>query len=125
MWLRPHIWRISMTTVRRRTAEELLREGPDLFASHDAEPEDQRDSPGMRARTADEKHQLAQSSERTVYIENGGALFRGPGRAWPREIWSPTTNAWEPHGWEVPKRIEWGSEISEAEALDHQGRSRR
>lgn len=28
------------------------------------------------------------------YIENEGALFRGPARTIPREVWSPKTGEW-------------------------------
>lgn len=49
-----------------------------------------------------------------IYIENEGALFRGPARAWPKEVWNG--KAFEPYKGAVPKDIEWGSEIDEAEA---------
>lgn len=49
-----------------------------------------------------------------IYIENEGALFRGPARAWPREVWA--NGRWEPYSGHVPKDIEWGDRIDEAEA---------
>jgi hypothetical protein len=49
-----------------------------------------------------------------IYIENEGALFRGPARAWPKEVW--TGAAFEPYKGAMPKDIDWGHEIDEAEA---------
>lgn len=49
-----------------------------------------------------------------IYIENDGALFRGPARAWPKEVWSGSE--FVPYQGAVPKDIEWGDEIDEAEA---------
>lgn len=49
-----------------------------------------------------------------IYIENEGALFRGPARAWPREVWND--GQWEAYRGAVPKDIDWGNEIDEAEA---------
>ncbi len=49
-----------------------------------------------------------------IYIENEGALFRGPARAWPKEVW--TGSGFEPYSGSVPKPIEWGNVIDEAEA---------
>lgn len=49
-----------------------------------------------------------------VYIENDGALFRGPSRAWPREVWDG--HEFKPYMGDVPKGIEWGSVIDETEA---------
>jgi len=46
-----------------------------------------------------------------IYVENEGALFRGPARAWPREVWSGTK--FEAYMGEVPKGIEWGNQIPE------------
>ena len=49
-----------------------------------------------------------------IYIENEGALFRGPARAWPREVWNGSE--FVAYKGAVPKDIDWGSEIDEAEA---------
>lgn len=49
-----------------------------------------------------------------IYIENEGALFRGPARAWPKEVWNG--NAFEPYKGAVPKDVEWGDIIDEAQA---------
>lgn len=49
-----------------------------------------------------------------VYIENEGALFRGESRAWPKEVW--TGSEFKPYTGKVPKDIEWGDVITEAEA---------
>lgn len=49
-----------------------------------------------------------------IYIENEGALFRGPARAWPEEVWNGSE--FVPYKGAVPKDIEWGDEIDEAEA---------
>lgn len=49
-----------------------------------------------------------------IYIENEGALFRGPARAWPKEVWNGSE--FVPYQGAVPKDIEWGDEIDEAAA---------
>ena len=49
-----------------------------------------------------------------IYIENEGALFRGPARAWPREVW--VNGQWQAYRGQVPRDIDWGNEIDEAEA---------
>lgn len=49
-----------------------------------------------------------------IYIENEGALFRGPARAWPKEVWDGSK--FVPYQGAVPKDIEWGDEIDEAAA---------
>lgn len=49
-----------------------------------------------------------------IYIENEGALFRGPARAWPKEVFAG--GQWAPYEGQTPKDVEWGSEIDEAEA---------
>jgi hypothetical protein len=50
-----------------------------------------------------------------ILIENEGALFRGPAVMWPQEIWNMQTKNWEPYTGAIPKRMGWGSEITEAE----------
>lgn len=49
-----------------------------------------------------------------IYIENEGALFRGPARAWPKEVWNGSE--FVQYKGAVPKGIEWGDEIDEAAA---------
>ena len=49
-----------------------------------------------------------------IYIENEGALFRGPSRAWPREVWDG--NKFVPYEGSIPKDIDWGQKISEEDA---------
>ena len=49
-----------------------------------------------------------------IYIENEGALFRGPARAWPKEVWNG--KAFEAYTGAVPKDVDWGNIIDEAEA---------
>lgn len=50
-----------------------------------------------------------------IYIENEGALFRGPARGVPQEIWDGT--AFVPYrGAGQPRDVDWGTEIDEAEA---------
>lgn len=51
-----------------------------------------------------------------VLIENEGALFRGPARGLPKEVWSEKAQAWKPYEGETPKPIEWGNIINEEEA---------
>lgn len=54
-----------------------------------------------------------------VYIENDGALFRGPARGVPQEVWSPSKGAFVPYrDAGKPKPIEWGHVISDAEAKE-------
>jgi len=52
-----------------------------------------------------------------VLIENEGAIFRGPGRSHPREVWNPGSG-WKTYlGADLYKPIEWGDVISEQEAF--------
>lgn len=58
-----------------------------------------------------------ENEEKTLaFIENEGALFRGPIRSMPEEVWSPKRKDWVPYTGQVPKPIEWGNLIDEAEA---------
>lgn len=54
-----------------------------------------------------------------IYIENEGALFRGPARAWPKEVWNG--REFVPYKGAVPKDIDWGAEVDEAEAQQLMG----
>lgn len=54
-----------------------------------------------------------------IYIENEGALFRGPARAWPKEVWNGSE--FVPYKGAVPKDVDWGDEIDEAEAQKFMG----
>ena len=49
-----------------------------------------------------------------IYIENEGALFRGPARAWPKEVWNG--KEFVPYKGSVPKDVDWGTIIDESEA---------
>lgn len=52
-----------------------------------------------------------------VYIENEGALFRGPARGLPKEIWDADEGKFVPYADAGKiKPIEWGYVISEEEA---------
>ena len=53
-----------------------------------------------------------------IFIENEGALFRGPSRSFPTEVWHPDERRFVPYEGKTPKGIEWGTEISAAEALN-------
>ena len=64
------------------------------------------------------------------YIENDGALFRGPGRGNPMEVY--TADGWEPYaGRDSPRGIGWGVVIDEVEAkrlmawIEERGRARK
>lgn len=51
------------------------------------------------------------------FIENDGALFKGPARGVPLEVWNPVKLAFEPYkDAGKPKPVEWGNIIDEAEA---------
>jgi hypothetical protein len=52
------------------------------------------------------------------YIENEGALFRGPSRSFPKEVWSRKQREFVPYTGTTPKPVDWGDEISEAEAIN-------
>ncbi len=54
------------------------------------------------------------------YIENEGALFRTktPTNSFPSEVWRPKEKKFVPYFGEVPKPIEWGTELSAEEAED-------
>jgi hypothetical protein len=56
-----------------------------------------------------------------VYIENEGALFRGPARGNPVEVWSPSKGEFVPYMGSKDKGVDWGHEISEAEAKELMG----
>lgn len=51
-----------------------------------------------------------------VYIENEGAVFRGPARGVPEEVWSPSRGKFVPYKGGKDKPVDWGSVISEDEA---------
>jgi hypothetical protein len=53
-----------------------------------------------------------------IYIENEGALFRGFSRSWPQEVWHSDERRFVPYEGEMPKGIEWGTEISGLEAIN-------
>lgn len=51
-----------------------------------------------------------------MLIENEGALFRGPGRGKPKEVRNPGSG-WRPfEGFDRPRGVEWGEEVSPEEA---------
>ncbi len=52
----------------------------------------------------------------TVYIENDGALFRGPSRGFPTHVWDARQGFFIPYGGEVPKPIDWGTVIDQTAA---------
>lgn len=50
-----------------------------------------------------------------VFIENDGALFRGPARGLPQEVWNGSE--FVPYrGAGQPRDVSWGTVIDEAEA---------
>lgn len=51
-----------------------------------------------------------------VYIENEGALFRGPARGVPQEVWSAKEGKFAPYKGSKDKPIDWGNVVSPAEA---------
>jgi len=52
-----------------------------------------------------------------IFIENEGALFRGPARGVPQEVWSAAERKFVPYKLAgQPKAIDWGNVIDEAEA---------
>lgn len=57
------------------------------------------------------------------YVENEGALFRvaGPSNAFPDEVWNASQKKFVPYKGEVPKPMEWGQEIDEAQAREIMG----
>ena len=59
--------------------------------------------------------------KKVIYIENEGVLYRGFARAWPQEIWSKKEGKFVPYKGVVPKPIEWGYIIDEAEAKEMMG----
>ena len=54
--------------------------------------------------------------EKMQLIENEGATYRGYFRQYPLQIWSVKNQAWEKYTGSVPKKFEWGTFVSEAEA---------
>ncbi len=61
-------------------------------------------------------NELKKIDQRTLlYIENDGALFRGPARGVPLEVWNGSEFVpYKPAG--QPKLVDWGTVISEEEA---------
>ena len=57
-----------------------------------------------------------------IFIENEGAIFRGPARAWPKEVWDG--QRFVPYEGAVPKGVEWGDVVDEAEAQRMMGGAR-
>jgi hypothetical protein len=53
-----------------------------------------------------------------IFIENEGALFRGPSRSFPNDVWNPDNREFAPYTGVIPKPMELGSVISPAEALN-------
>lgn len=52
-----------------------------------------------------------------VFIENDGALFRGPARGVPQEVWNVAQGKFVPYALAgQPKPVDWGTVIDEAEA---------
>lgn len=51
------------------------------------------------------------------YIENDGALFRGPSRHLPKIVWNFRDQRWATYTGPCPARsFTWGTDITEAEA---------
>ena len=60
-----------------------------------------------------------------IYVENEGALFRGPARGLPQEVWSEQERKFIPYKLAgQPKPVDWGNEIDEAEAQRLMGAER-
>lgn len=59
-----------------------------------------------------------------IYIENEGALFRGPARGVPQEVWSVSQGKFLPYTGSKDKPIDWGIVISEEEARVLMGAAR-
>lgn len=53
-----------------------------------------------------------------MYIENEGAIFKGTSRSFPTHVRDHGIKDWIAYEGSVPKRIEWGYEITEDEALE-------
>lgn len=54
-----------------------------------------------------------------VFIENEGALFRGPSRSHPAEVYHGANRGWEPYpDAGKSKPIEWGNEMTPEEASE-------
>jgi len=51
-----------------------------------------------------------------MFIEHEGALYQGPARDLPQEVWSRRQMRFVPYQGETPKGVQWGREISREEA---------
>ncbi len=51
-----------------------------------------------------------------IFIENEGALYRGPSRGWPKEVYSFRRGCWLPYEGKIPKPVDWGDVLSKTEA---------
>ena len=52
------------------------------------------------------------------YIENEGALFRGPTRAYPEEVYDARTKSWHAYEGAVPKPVDWGEYLTDEQAKE-------
>lgn len=52
-------------------------------------------------------------------FEQEGAIFRGYHRHTPLELWNEREQHWERYRGTVPKPIEWGTPISEEDAVGY------
>lgn len=107
----------------KKTKKPILtpEERPDLYDYYDGIERPEGYQTGVRIpdwiqKLIDERQRARRDAEEAkfIYIENEGALFRGRARAWPKEIWDDSK--FTPYTGQVPKSIEWGHEIDEAES---------
>jgi hypothetical protein len=56
-----------------------------------------------------------------VYIEHEGALFRGPSRSTPREVWREAEGKFVPYAPSRPPGVEWGEVIDPEAAAEIMG----
>lgn len=88
----------------------LARFEPDALAALDAWPVN-------LDRTA--KLDLLIRSNLMKYIENDGALYRGPARGVPLEVWSARQKKFIPYALkDQPRGVEWGEIIDDAAAQE-------
>jgi hypothetical protein len=103
---------------------DFERKLPDIFDDADCRPGPSKMSEAyhdavmpehIKARIRAKRAKKLAASE-MIFIENAGALFRGPSLSFPREVWSHRDLTWKPYAGAVPKPIGWGTAISQAEA---------
>ena len=100
--------------------DKLMADAPDYIKQRLAEVTREHAALDFHTPSPEEALRLRLTQEmpaKWVLIENEGALFRGPARGVPREVWNRREQAFEPYRGNPEKPIEWGYIIGVDEAM--------